>query len=294
MSSNISTTMSNWSATAGSNQPDSTDLASTLREDLQAIQAAVVTVFPGMAGAAWRHQAKSGDYSLAATDAMTILTCTGTITITTTAAASISGFMCLVKNAGTGVVTIGGIGYPPNSFVMIRSNGSAVSTETLSGPVFLARGSAAATNVTITGLSATAFSAYKLYGRNVTVTAGEGVVLRLGSGSIDTGNNYSQAVIGRSSGGVDKSSANEGVSFISLSNIMGNGTELDFELTLFNTASANNTRTIVQSNFVDSSADYCIFHGAGTWSGSSGADRLMVKGSTSDLVGGTFLLYGIP
>ena len=41
MASNISTTLSNWSSTAGSNQPDSTDLASTLREDLQAIQAAV-------------------------------------------------------------------------------------------------------------------------------------------------------------------------------------------------------------------------------------------------------------
>jgi hypothetical protein len=41
VASNISTTLSNWSATPGSNQPDATDLASTLGEDLQAIQAAV-------------------------------------------------------------------------------------------------------------------------------------------------------------------------------------------------------------------------------------------------------------
>src|SRR5512143_3583056 len=41
MASNIAITAATWSATAGSNQPDSTDLASTLREDLQAIQAGV-------------------------------------------------------------------------------------------------------------------------------------------------------------------------------------------------------------------------------------------------------------
>src|SRR5512143_3200123 len=41
MASNIAITAATWSATAGSNQPDTTDLASTLREDLQAIQAGV-------------------------------------------------------------------------------------------------------------------------------------------------------------------------------------------------------------------------------------------------------------
>ena len=41
MAANIGVALSGWSTTAGSNQPDSTDLASTLREDLQAIQAAV-------------------------------------------------------------------------------------------------------------------------------------------------------------------------------------------------------------------------------------------------------------
>src|SRR5512139_3029144 len=41
MAANIGTAISAWSTTASSNQPDSTDLASTLREDLQAIQAAV-------------------------------------------------------------------------------------------------------------------------------------------------------------------------------------------------------------------------------------------------------------
>src|SRR5512139_326461 len=41
MAANIGLAISGWSTTAGSNQPDSTDLASTLREDLQAIQAAV-------------------------------------------------------------------------------------------------------------------------------------------------------------------------------------------------------------------------------------------------------------
>jgi hypothetical protein len=41
MAANIGTAISGWSTTASSNQPDSTDLASTMREDLQAIQAAV-------------------------------------------------------------------------------------------------------------------------------------------------------------------------------------------------------------------------------------------------------------
>jgi hypothetical protein len=47
---NISTNLSDWSATAGSNQPDSSD-TNTIQADLQAIQAAVKGAFPNVGGA---------------------------------------------------------------------------------------------------------------------------------------------------------------------------------------------------------------------------------------------------
>ncbi len=47
---NISTNLSDWSATAGSNQPDSSD-TNTIQADLQAIQAAVKGAFPNVTGA---------------------------------------------------------------------------------------------------------------------------------------------------------------------------------------------------------------------------------------------------
>lgn len=47
---NISTSLTDWSATAGSNQPDSSD-TNTIQADLQAIQAAVKGAFPNVGGA---------------------------------------------------------------------------------------------------------------------------------------------------------------------------------------------------------------------------------------------------
>src|SRR5512139_2435848 len=75
MAANIGLAISGWSTTAGSNQPDSTDLASTLREDLQAIQAAV------------RYLRTSGTIASAsttdlATKSEEILSVSGTTTIT--------------------------------------------------------------------------------------------------------------------------------------------------------------------------------------------------------------------
>lgn len=75
MASNIATTVASWSATAGSNQPDSTDLASTLREDLQAIQAGVRIL--RSAGTI----ASAGTTNLAAVNEE-FVTITGTATIT--------------------------------------------------------------------------------------------------------------------------------------------------------------------------------------------------------------------
>ena len=125
MAANISTTMSNWSSTASSNQPDSTDLASTMYEDLRAIQAGVATVFPGMAGRSFRAQSKSANYTLAATDNLTVIVCTSAITLTGTASTLGNGFSVVIQNNYTGAITLpGSFTLPSLGSVLLTSDGS--------------------------------------------------------------------------------------------------------------------------------------------------------------------------
>ena len=196
MAANISTTMSNWSSTAGSNQPDSTDLASTLREDLQAIQAAVATVFPGMAGAAWRKQTKTGDYPLAATDNMSIISCTNATlaTITATAATVGAAFMCIVRSdSTTGFVVVGSTKYTPGTAVLVLSDGSAISQVPINGGETLLHYEdiGTASSIDVTGLTASNYVGYRVHLRNFSMSSGTATLsMRSGSGSVDTGARY--------------------------------------------------------------------------------------------------------
>lgn len=90
------------------NPVGSTDPKSQGDNHLRLIKSVLKSTFPGMAGRAWRVQAKTGAYTVLATDNMSVILVTsGTFTLTWTAAATLgNGHVVLVVNNSTGVVTI--------------------------------------------------------------------------------------------------------------------------------------------------------------------------------------------
>lgn len=100
--------------------PISTDSKSQGDDHIRGIKTAVKAVFPGMTGAAWRVQAKSGSYTVVVSDNMTVINCTAALTLTLTAAATLGSKHMFVVVANGGNVTI-----DPNSSETL--NGSSTS-----------------------------------------------------------------------------------------------------------------------------------------------------------------------
>jgi hypothetical protein len=207
MAANIGTAISAWSTTAGSNQPDSPDLASTLREDLQAIQAAV------------RYLRTSGTIASAgttdlATKSEEIISVSGTTTITAlgTVSAGIIKYLVfegalafthsatsLILPSAANITTAAG-----DTACMLSlgaGNWRCIAYQRASGyqvsPALEKVSSQSVTNastVTFTGLLATSFNRYLLSG-TFSISQDSALYWRIGTSSgIETGNNYSSVV----------------------------------------------------------------------------------------------------
>ena len=73
-------------------------------DHLRNIKQALLNTFPGLGGRAWRTRVVQQSGPINSTDNMTLLNCTGGITLTPAAAATLgNGFMCYVRAASGGV-----------------------------------------------------------------------------------------------------------------------------------------------------------------------------------------------
>ena len=88
-----------------SSLPAGSDPKSEGNDHIALVKAVAKATFPGMAGRAWRRQTKGGNYTLVATDNMTLLKFTATANLTLMPAATAgNGFMVLVYvNSGFSV-----------------------------------------------------------------------------------------------------------------------------------------------------------------------------------------------
>lgn len=102
----------------------STKVASTANVDAKILNASLSSTLPTQAAnqgkslktnatsAFWQfaafegYSAKSSNYVLAATDANTLIDCTGTLTLTIPSLATLQRFNCIIRNAGTGDINI--------------------------------------------------------------------------------------------------------------------------------------------------------------------------------------------
>lgn len=76
-------------------------------DHMRLIKAVAKATFPGMAGRAWRTQAKTSAYTAVLNDNTSLLSCTNTWALSLTAAATLgNGWVVLVHNAGSGDITI--------------------------------------------------------------------------------------------------------------------------------------------------------------------------------------------
>ncbi len=75
-------------------------------DHLQLVKKVVKATFPGMVGAAWRVQAKTGTYTVVAGDNMSVLNCTTDLTLNLTAAATLGNQHMFLVIANGGAVTI--------------------------------------------------------------------------------------------------------------------------------------------------------------------------------------------
>jgi len=73
---------------------------------LRLIKSLVKATFPGMAGAAWRIQSKSGAYTVLVNDNMSVFRCTAALTLTLTASATLGNQHMFMVFADGGIVTI--------------------------------------------------------------------------------------------------------------------------------------------------------------------------------------------
>lgn len=90
-----------------STNPASSDGKSEGDDHLRLIKAVLQATFPGLAGRAWRRQAKSADYTATVTDNMTWLNFTATAILNLPAAATAgNGFFLIVRGDSGVVVTV--------------------------------------------------------------------------------------------------------------------------------------------------------------------------------------------
>ena len=85
--------------------PQAGDARSEGDDHLRNIKTALKAVLPGLAGRAFRMQAKSAGYTFVATDNLSVINCTAALTLTGTAAAILgNGFTMLVWANGGDVI----------------------------------------------------------------------------------------------------------------------------------------------------------------------------------------------
>jgi hypothetical protein len=102
--------------------PPGSDSKATADDHLRLIKTCVRNSLPGLAGPVNRVTGRGSAYTLLATDNLSVSSCTGTFTLSLTAAATLgNGFTCWVLNMGSGVITI-----DPNGSEVI--NGTATIT----------------------------------------------------------------------------------------------------------------------------------------------------------------------
>lgn len=116
--------------------PDGADPKSEGDNHLRLIKTLLKATFPGMAGAAWRVQAKSAGYTVVANDNMSIFNCTSALTLSGTAAATLGNqhMVLVMANGGdvvfdpSGVETVNGaatLTIPNGSSAFIACNAGA-------------------------------------------------------------------------------------------------------------------------------------------------------------------------
>jgi hypothetical protein len=82
------------------------DFKSEGDDHLRNIKKAIKNTFPGLSGRAWRVQSKSTNYTAVATDNLTVLRCTATLTLDLTLAATLGNGWAAIVQADGGTVTI--------------------------------------------------------------------------------------------------------------------------------------------------------------------------------------------
>lgn len=117
------------------NPVGASDLLAQGDDHIRLVKSTLKNTFPNMGGAAWRVQSKGSNYTLAATDNMSVIRGTASITLATEAAATIgNGFIVIVVGDGGDVVidpngaeTVNGnatLTVLNNSAVVLYCNGS--------------------------------------------------------------------------------------------------------------------------------------------------------------------------
>lgn len=101
--------------------PDGADQKGQGDDHIRLLKQVIKNTFPNLAGAAWRVQAKSSNYTVLTTDNMTVLQCTAALTLALTAAATLGNKCLFIVYASGGDVVI-----DPNSTELV--NGAATLT----------------------------------------------------------------------------------------------------------------------------------------------------------------------
>ncbi len=108
-------------------------------DHLRLIKKVLKATFPGMGGAAWRVQTKSGTYTVVAGDNMSTLNCTTALTLNLTAAATLGNqhMFLVVANGGDVTIDPNGAETLNGSATLVVSDGSAAFVA-CSGSLFVA------------------------------------------------------------------------------------------------------------------------------------------------------------
>lgn len=119
--------------------PDGADPKSEGDNHLRLIKTLLKATFPGMAGAAWRVQAKSAGYTVVANDNMSIFNCTSALTLSGTAAATLGNqhMVLVIANGGDVVFDPSGAETVNGAATLTIANGSSALI-TCNGSAFLA------------------------------------------------------------------------------------------------------------------------------------------------------------
>lgn len=107
------------------NPVGATDPKSDGDNHIRLIKSCVKASLPGLAGAIFRVQSKSGNYTLLATDNLTVIKCTAALTLSGTASTLGSGFLVIIRNESTGTVSIpGSFTINANEELLLLSDGT--------------------------------------------------------------------------------------------------------------------------------------------------------------------------